>query len=326
MISMFSRTLATVALGLLLGACSYGYDRPDFRTPHGPSSFTNRPALEAAPPAMVKLGSTLFNDTGLSGDGSTSCATCHQAQSGFADAMRLSRGAGGRLLIRHTPTLYNAAYYPALFWDGRSPSLADQALRPVISGAEMSRHPAILADSIAAESRYRPLFESAFGGADVTEDRIAKAIAAYEHTIISGVAPFDRWLAGSASAISPQAERGFALFTGKAKCAACHSGWLMSDGKFHDTGMRDDDLGRGGITNNRALDHAFRTPSLREIGRTAPYMHDGSLATLEEVIDHYAKSRVKRRRAVPDLDLSLDERTDLAAFLRTLDSDDAQQP
>lgn len=318
----FGRTAFVAGCAILVAACSYGYERPNFGQVAPRSAFAARPDLAAPPPELAALGQRLFQDVRLSGDGSQSCASCHQVARGFADGQRLSM-AGGRTLVRHTPSLFNVAYYPLLFWDGRSPGLEDQALRPVINGAEMGRHPAVLADAIAGDPRYRPMFRAAFGQNAVTEDGIARAIAAYERTLVSGTAPFDRWLTGDERAISAAAARGFALFTGKAQCSACHSGWLMSDGKFHDTGMPDSDLGRGGITNNRAFDYAFKTPSLREVGRTAPYMHDGSLATLASVVDHYADRKVKRRLAMPRIDLSVAERADLVEFLSTLDSQDA---
>lgn len=319
-IAMFSRTILMTAVMLVVVACSYGYERPRFGLSVPLASFAARPALAPPQPALVVLGKRLFGEARLSGSGGTSCATCHQADKGFADGKPLTDSIGGGQLIRHTPTLFNVAYYPALFWDGRSPSLEDQALRPVMSGAEMGRHPAILADAVANDAAYRPLFVAAFDTPEVTEDRIARAIAAYERTLISGVAPFDRWLAGDNKAIGADAQRGFALFSGKAQCSACHSGWLLSDGKFHDTGMPDDDLGRGGITNNRYLDHTFKTPSLREIGRTAPYMHDGSLATLDSVVDHYADRKVSRKLVMPAITLTPAERRELVAFLKTLDS------
>lgn len=321
MFTRFARMALVSALMLTIVACSYGYERPKFG--HSPSlaSFAARPALAQPDRATAALGRRLFSDTRLSGNGTLSCATCHQAERGFADGKPLSDAIGGGQLVRHTPTLFNVAYYSSLFWDGRSPSLEDQALRPVVSGVEMGRHPAILADAIAKDHTYRPYFLAAFGRLEVTEARIAQAIAAYERTLVSTEAPFDRWLAGDAKAIGLDAQRGFALFTGKAQCSACHSGWLLSDGKFHDTGMPDDDLGRGGIINNRWFDHSFKTPSLREVGRTAPYMHDGSLATLNAVVDHYVDRRVSRKLVMPRIVLNASERQALVAFLRTLDSD-----
>lgn len=311
---------------LLLAGCSYGYDTPDFGHTPAAADFRQRPAMvvpadNPTTPAKVALGAQLFADPALSGDGGMSCATCHQPDKGFADGQDVARGEGGRRLVRHTPTIFNAAYAPNLFSDGRSSGLEDQALRPIISGGEMARHPAVLIDTVAAKPAYVSAFARAFPGSGVSEANIARALAAYQRTIVSGEAPFDRFLAGDSSAISPAAARGFALFTGKAKCAACHSGWLLSDGQFHDVGLPDSDFGRGGISNNKAFDHAFRTPSLREIGRTAPYMHNGSLKTLDAVVAHYAEIKVTRRVGPQRITLTKAEQAELVAFLQTLDSE-----
>lgn len=319
------RRLLPILSALLIAACGYGYEMPEFGTPAPPASFATRPVIRHPadnPPsdAKVALGRQLFADAGLSGAGTSSCASCHVPEKAFADGLPTARGTNGRVLLRNTPTVINAVHMPSLFWDGRSPSLEDQALRPAMSGGEMGRHPAILADAIAANPRYRSMFAAAFPGEPVAEATIAKAIASYERTLVSGIAPFDRWLSGETRAISPQARRGFVIFAGKANCAACHSGWLLSDGKFHDVGLPDDDLGRGGITNNKQLDHGFRTPSLREIGRTAPYMHNGSLKSLVDVVNHYADTRVQRPGMPPRITLSGSERAELVAFLETLDS------
>jgi cytochrome c peroxidase len=318
--------LIPALLPLLAVACAYGYEQPAFDRPVAPESFRARPAMafpaDNQPSAeRAELGRKLFFDTGLSGTGGASCASCHAPEKGYADGLPTARGEGGRVLRRNTPSVINSGFAPSLFWDGRSPSLEDQALKPVMNGGELARHPAILADRIAADAGYRAQFAKAFPGEGASEANIARALASFQRTLVSGEAPFDRWLAGDAGAISPRAARGFRLFTGKAQCAACHQGWLLSDGKFHDVGLPDDDFGRGGISNNRFLDHAFRTPSLREAGRTAPYMHDGSLPTLEAVVDHYAELRVTRAGTPPRVELSADERAELVAFLKSVDSD-----
>ncbi len=312
---------------LATAGCSYGYDTPDFRRTPAAAEFGRRPAMVApadnpTTPAKVALGAQLFADPALSGDGRSACATCHQPERGFADGRAVAEGNGGRRLVRHTPTIFNAGYAPSLFWDGRSPGLEDQALRPIISGGEMARHPAVLIETVANRPAYVTAFAAAFPGTGVSEANVARALAAYQRTVVSGEAPFDRFVAGDRAAISPAAARGFALFTGKAHCAACHTGWLLSDGKFHDVGLPDTDLGRGGITNNKAFDHAFRTPSLREIGRTAPYMHNGSLPTLAAVVEHYATMKTRRSSTPPPITLDAGERADLVAFLESLDSAD----
>jgi cytochrome c peroxidase len=321
----FILRLIPALIPLVAVGCAMSYETPPFGVPVAPESFRERPAMphpadNPPTPEKIALGRSLFFETRLSGDGTAACASCHLPEKGWADGLKTARGEGGRTLRRNTPTIINSGYAPGLFWDGRSPSLEDQALKPVMSGGELARHPAILADRIAADPAYRARFEAAFPGEGVTETGIARALAAFERSIVSGETPFDRHLAGDAAALSPSARRGFALFVGKAQCAACHQGWLLSDGKFHDIGLPDDDFGRGGITNNRFLDHAFRTPSLREIGRTAPYMHDGSLPTLAAVVDHYADGVAPRRGTPPRVALTPAERADLVAFLQSLDS------
>jgi len=321
----FLLRLFPALLPLAAVACAYGYETPPFDQPVAPQSFAVRPVMQhpadnPSTPEKIALGRKLFFEPRLSGDGKGSCASCHRPDKTWADGLKTARGEGGRSLRRNTPTIINSGFMPSLFWDGRSPSLEDQALRPVMSGGEMALHPAIITSRIATDPAYVQAFAAAFPGTSISEAAIARAIASFERSLVSSEAPFDRHLAGKAAAISPEAERGFRLFSGKAQCAACHSGWLLSDGKFHDVGLPDTDFGRGGITNNRFLDHAFRTPSLREIGKTAPYMHDGSLPTLAAVVDHYAENRVKRRGTPPPTPLSPAERAELVAFLETLDS------
>ncbi|KPF67320.1 hypothetical protein IP88_12405 [alpha proteobacterium AAP81b] len=306
----------------LLSGCNYAYPAPPSR-PAAPSAFTRAPAaLAAATPAQVALGRALFHDTRLSGDGSLSCASCHQPELGFGDGRATGVGIGGTKLKRHTPGLWNVGFAPALFVDGRAATLEEQALMPVANPDEMGADPAKVAARLAADPAMRARFAAAFpGGPAVTPATMARAIAAYERTMVSGAAPFDRWAAGSAGSMAPAAVRGYALFAGRAGCARCHNGWALSDGKYHDVGLPDTDPGRGAITGRRRDDHAFRTPSLREIGRAPPYMHDGSLPSLAAVVDHYADGVVARRGAPARVALTAAERRDLVAFLEALDSD-----
>lgn len=319
------RVAVSTAIALATGACAYGY--AEFGRTFAPSDFATRPAIvqpadNFSTPEKVALGRMLFTDQRLSVDGARSCASCHQAAREFADGLPLGQGTDGRMLLRHTPTLWNVGFATHLFWDGRAASLEDQALRPVMNGNELARHPAAAVDPIRADPTYRARFASAFPADPVASElNVARALAVYQRTLVSGSAPFDRWISGDARAISPAAQRGFSLFAGKANCAACHSGGNLTDQRFHDVGLPDADLGRGALMSRRGLDHAFRTPSLREIGRTAPYMHDGSLASLEAVVDHYSDKVVPRRSAPPRSRLSASERADLVEFLQTLDSE-----
>lgn len=305
------RTTLALALGLLAAACtSYG---PASR-PAPPESFRDRPAIpqpsaNPATPARVALGEVLFHDPNLSADRNMSCATCHQPDRAFSDGTPTAHGKGGRALSHNTPGLHNIGLATSLFWDGRSPSLEDQALRPIVSPQEMALPPAQLMPRIQAQPRYAALFAAAFPGEAPGLSAVARALAAYQRTLVSGEAPVDRFFAGDSTALSPQAQRGFALFAGRARCATCHAGWALSDWQRHDIGRPD--------TANRKV----RTPSLREVGRTAPYMHDGRFPTLEAVVDHYSDGAARRMGAAPTVRLTAAEKAELVAFLRSLDSD-----
>jgi cytochrome c peroxidase len=232
----------------------------------------------------------------------------------------------GVRLPRRTPSIVDAAWAEPLFWDGRAPTLEDQAKGPLSSSAEMDMPAERLAAQVRADPAYVRGFQAAFPGQPIDLQTISKAIAAFERTVVSGPAPFDRWIAGDPHAIDPAAQRGFALFTGKAGCASCHSGWRFTDDGFRDVGLPDADRGRGRIAPGLTiLDHAFKTPGLRNVADRAPYMHDGSLPTLAAVIDHYDHGFARRPSLAPQmrpLRLTPEERADLVAFLRTLSSDE----
>ena len=325
--SRLSRSVRLAVPALLLAgiaACTgYGYGPLASR---GPDAFI-RPTAIAHPadnpftPAKADLGRRLFFDPVLSTDGTRSCASCHDPARGYADGRATAAGLRGRTLVRHTPTLWNVAVQTDLFWDGRAHELEDQALRPVASTVEMNLDPEVLARTLAADPSYRAAFAAAFPDVPgIDPASISRAIATFERTLVSPPAAFDAWLRGDASALSQDAQRGLVLFTGRANCAACHSGWALTDGGFHDVGLPGADLGRGALTLRGADQHAFRTPTLRELTVTGPYMHDGSLPTLAAVVDHYADHRTARRTATPPVALSAQDRADLVAFLRSLDS------
>ena len=192
----------------------------------------------------------------------------------------------------------------------------------MLNAAEMATDLDRTLASLRADADMRRRFAAAFpAGTAIDGASIARAIAAYERTLVSRTARFDRWAAGERDAMSPAAVRGYALFAGRAGCARCHAGWAFSDGAFHDIGLPDSDSGRGGVTGRDRDAHAFRTPSLRDIGQSPPYMHDGSLPNLAAVVDHYAKDAVPRRRALARVALTVAERSDLVAFLLALTSE-----
>ncbi|MEA2880064.1 MAG: cytochrome c peroxidase [Hyphomicrobiales bacterium] len=289
------------------------------------------PSSNSYSEAKRALGETLFHDKRLSADGSTACATCHDRQKGFSDGRVTAVGVPGRPLARHTPTLWNLAWAGPVFWDGRARSLEEQVAGPIVAPDEMAQPIAPLIARLAADKAYARAFARAFpNDPRVNEDNLKKAIATYERTLVSPPTRFDRWIAGEASALSAQEADGFRLFTGKAGCANCHSGWAFTDYAFYDVGLPSDDRGRGAVLRLEAAEYAFKTPSLREAARRAPYMHDGSLATLEDVVRHYAGGVTERPTLPRDLTrgLTLDsgEQAALVAFLKTLTSEGDSQP
>jgi cytochrome c peroxidase len=275
----------------------------------------------------IALGKALFFDPRLSGSGALSCATCHNPGLAWGDAMSKGLGHMGGRLGRHTPTILNVAFGEPYFWDGRATTLEDQAKGPLVSAAEMNMPAKDAVERLQSIPGYVQMFSQAFPGQPITIDTIAAAVATFERTVVSGIAPFDRWVSGDEGAISDSAKQGFMLFNGKANCAVCHMGWRFTDDGFHDIGLPGTDPGRARISPGIVqMEQAFKTPTLRNVNQLAPYMHDGSLATLAAVIDHYDKGFVRRPSLdtqMRPLDLSADEKSDILAFLDTLTSIDA---
>lgn len=280
------------------------------------------PASNPYSPEKAKLGEMLFFDPRISGANYISCSTCHNPALSWGDGMR--KGHGVENLGRRTPTILNLAWADLLMWDGRKADLEEQALGPMSTPAEMNSDLDRLPEKLAAIPGYRQSFAAAFPDEGLTTKTIAKAIATFERTVVSGPAPFDRWIAGDETAISDAAKRGFVLFNTKANCAACHAGWNFTDGSFRDIGLPDADRGRAAILPLPSMEHAFKTPTLRDVARRGPYMHDGSLATLADVVDHYDRGgvdRPSRSDEVKPLHLSNQEKHDLVEFLTTLTGD-----
>jgi len=284
------------------------------------------PADNSYSSAREVLGKTLFFDPRLSGSSFISCATCHNPGFAWGDGLSKGIGDGMKPLKRHTPTILNSAYADLLFWDGRADSLEAQALGPIQSPAEMNQPLNKVLERVKSIDGYKPMFEKAYPGEPVSEKTLAKAIATFERTVVSAQAPFDRWVAGDQNALSEQAKRGFDLFNHKAGCAQCHSGWNFTDNGFHDIGVDDQDLGRGALVKIEAMQHAFKTPTLRNVASRAPYMHNGSELCLEAVIDFYDRGGNAQRPSLAEemhpLHLTTDEKTDLVAFLQSLTSVD----
>ncbi|MGE3230190.1 MAG: cytochrome-c peroxidase [Hyphomicrobium sp.] len=284
----------------------------------------------AAPPSpaeaeRIALGRDLFSDARLSRSGRASCASCHDPSRAFTDGRKTAVGPGGAVLPRNAPALYNLAWAPSFFWDGRAASLTEQARVPILAPDELAADFATTTASLSQDAGMRGRFAAAFPDAGgVTETAILDALAAYERSLVSPETRFDRWVEGDDAALSEQEQQGFDIFVGKGGCVSCHGGWRFTDDAFHDVGMPGSDLGRGALAKGAAGLPEFKTPSLREAARTAPYMHDGSLATLAAVVDHYAGGLVARPSLAPtlvkDLVLTHAEKAALIAFLETLSS------
>lgn len=270
----------------------------------------------------IELGKQLYFDRRLSSDNSVSCADCHDPKKGWSNGEQFATGFKKQKGGRSAPTVLNTAYQQFQFWDGRAGTLEEQALGPVQNPIEMNMTLPKMISTLKGLEGYRSQFRKVFG-TDVTEDGVAKAIAAFERTILSGNAPYDRYKAGDKMAMSGSAVRGMDLFFNKARCSACHAGPNFTDNGFHNIGVGMDkakpDEGRFVVSKLLGDRGAFKTPTLRDIARTAPYMHDGSQKTLEEVVDHYDRGGIKNEQLdeemVP-LNLTAQEKADLVTFMK----------
>lgn len=273
-------------------------------------------------PEKIELGKLLYFEKRLSRDFSMSCATCHHPDKGYADGHALGPGFGGKPLGRHSPTTLNTAFNQPQFWDGRATGLEEQAGGPMLAAGEMNMGtPELVISRLKAIPGYQSRFQKVFGKNSITFANVKKAIASFERTLITRDSRFERYLKGNKSALSKQEKRGLGLFIGKAQCTQCHSGANLTDNQFHNIGVPGKDAGRFAVTKKAKDKGAFKTPTLHHITETAPYMHDGSLKTLEEVVDFYnkggGKSESKSDLIMP-LELTDQEKKDLLAFLKTL--------
>lgn len=280
------------------------------------------PKGAAYSPQMATLGKMLFFDPRLSGAQNLSCASCHNPSFGYEVPVAGAIGSANTPLGRKANTILNAAWTPIFFWDGRAPSLEAQAVGPITTPAEMNgTFPQIIA-RLENVPEYKMWFEQVFPHTGVTQSNLLTAIATYERTIVTGTAPFDRWVEGDETAISPAAQRGFKLFVGKANCAACHSGWNFTDQKFHDIGLKTEDIGRGKYEpNNPFAQYAFKTPGLRNLIYRGPFGHHGQFQDLKAIIDFYKTGGLNRPSKSLDMkriDLDDSEIEDLIEFLKSL--------
>jgi len=293
------------------------------------------PADNPPTAATVALGRRLYYDPILSADNTISCASCHSPETGFTDRNSVSNGVGGKKGTRHAPTVINSAYSDVQFWDGRAPSLEEQAKGPIANPVEMATTHELVVSHLQADPKYVARFKEAWGTEHITIDLVAKSIASFERTVLCGDSAFDRFYYGhDKNALSESAQRGLKLFTDpkKGDCEVCHTIGkeyaLFTDNKFHNLGVGADingklsDLGRFDQTKIPADKGAFKTPTLRNIAQRAPYMHDGTFPTLKDVMAHYiggGNSNDNLDKEIHALDfLTFDERDDLMAFLDSL--------
>ncbi len=303
----------------------HGSELVKYDTPLGLDPMLPVPLNNPMSDEKVKLGRELFFDKLLSADKTVSCASCHRPEHGYAEPQAASQGIGGRRGRRNAPSILNTAYLRALHWDGRAPSLEKQAIQPLFNHVEMGfdDEQSLLSR---LETKYGKRFQQTFGG-PVSLKAVTQAISCFERTLLSGNSAFDRFEAGDREAISVAAQRGRSLFFGKARCGSCHIPPLFTDHKFHHLGVgwkgkTAGDRGRFEVTGNENDLGTFKTPSLRDVTLTSPYMHDGSLTTLRDVVEFYTRGghdTPRRDSLLKPLDLSSEEIDDLLSFLKTLE-------
>ena len=315
-------------------------DNPVKPLPEPPLGIDTKLTDLAEPPTpeRVRLGRWLFYDKRLSADGTVSCATCHRPEDAFSEDTATSTGIHGQRGGRKAPSFVNLAWtiYPHFFWDGRAATLEEQALGPIANPIEMGSTHDSMVQTLGKVKGYAPYFKQAFGSPEITKERVAKAIADYERTRMSGNSPWDRWQRKrDESAVSEQVKLGHKLFFfGKAGCNQCHLGQNFTDNTFHNLGVGWDgakkafaDQGRHDVTKKAEDRGAFKTPTLRDVGKHPPYMHDGSLKTLRDVVEFYNKGGNKNptldTRMKP-LNLSAEEVDALVAFMEARDGEGYQ--
>jgi cytochrome c peroxidase len=317
---------AVLAASAPLLGCASRARSTDFRidVPRGLELYAPVPEGSVLTKERIELGEKLFSDPLLSADRTVACASCHRPDNAFSDAVPVSPGVYGRLGVRNTPTLLNVAYARHLTWDGRSSTLEEQVLKPIQDPVEMDLSLEELVRRLESNRAYRGRFVRAFGKG-VSSEGVSLALAAFLRTLRSGDSPLDRFRTTDPDVLSLLERQGFQLFVGKARCAFCHAGPTLSDGEFHNTGVSarsgSSDAGRFARTGDESQRGAFRTPTLRNVAGTAPYMHDGSLATLEEVIEFYdggGETNPNLDRDLRPLKLTEDETWAILAFLRAL--------
>ncbi len=323
---------------VFMGSVGYGHDDGQKNSPNmvevdgqmvpeiGPlPTAIPQPPTNLNYAAKVSLGKQLYFDGRLSKNNAISCAFCHNPVAGFADPNQTSVGVIGKRGGRQAPTVYNTAFNPFQFWDGRAGSLEEQAIGPIHNPIEMAETHENVVKKLSQIKGYQDQFQSVFG-TGVNIQGIGEAIAAFERTVISTNSAFDKFVLGEASAMDEAAKRGLGIFKGKGRCIACHNGSNFTDNQFHNTGVpqvgpMEEDLGRYYVTRREGDKRAFKTPTLRSVTESAPYMHDGAFKTLEEVVEFYDKGgnvNPQLSAKIQPLGLTPKEKTELIAFLKAL--------
>lgn len=312
--------LGLMMLSFILADASFGQDY-SLPIPSGLKKM-RIPSDNPLTQEKIELGKQLYFDKRLSIDNTVSCATCHDPQKGWSNGDAVATGIKGLKGGRSSPTIINSGYQYFQFWDGRAKDLEGQALGPIENPIEMGLSLDELEKRLNQIDGYVQQFDKVFG-TKPNSDGVAKAIAAFERTVLSGNAPYDQFKAGDKGALSEAAERGRIVFFNKAQCSACHSGPNFTDGGFHNIGIGMDkktpDVGRFEISKLEGDKGSFKTPTLREIAKTAPYMHDGSLKTLEDVVEYYNKGGNKNPQLDEEifpLKLTDQQKKDLVIFLK----------
>ena len=330
------RFIALALVGILAACSANGVDNEGKGeaqvedSSYEPVPEMKHPADNPWSKEKVELGQLLYFDPRLSGDNSISCATCHHPDKGWSDNLPRAIGFGGQELGRHSPTVINSGYFEVQMWDGRALSLDQQALGPIQAAGEMNQNIDELVKELGAVPEYVERFQKVFGG--ITPANIGKAIAAFERTVVSKNAPYDKYMTGDKSALSASAVNGMNLFFGKAKCAICHNGPVFTDSGFHNIGVKQhgplkEDLGRFNISKEDFDKGAFKTPGLRSVSTSAPYMHDGGEATLTDVVKFYNRGGDVKQNLSPfitPLELTDSEVQDVVEFLKALDGEPIQ--
>ena len=331
--------MAASAVGVAVGVCvaallagnAEAKGKLKFKKPKPPLGLVSIiwPPDNKFSPAKAELGWLLYFDKRLSIDNTISCASCHDPKKGFTDQAPVATGIRGQKGGRSAPTVINRAYSVEQFWDGRAPSLEAQAIGPIANPIEMGETHEHVVKKLQGIPGYAKRFKKVFGTEDFTIEDVGKALATFERTVLSGNSPYDRYRAGDKNALTTAQKLGLELFRGKARCNNCHFGINFTDGTFVNVGAGMDkpnpDPGRMDYTKRPEDFGSFKTPTLREIEHTAPYMHDGSLKTLIDVVEHYNKARnkfpdprVKVNARIIPLKLTQQEKQGLVEFLKAL--------